>query len=119
MFHPRKDSPEVTGTTSIVPLSTSRISQSTLTPSASTPTSTSHHNSDAGPIAGGVIGSLLGVALVIGVVAWYLIRRRRARSAPSTAYLNLHGSENEHWQPMPYPPTIERFETPRLYVSVS
>ncbi|KAN0140948.1 hypothetical protein V8E53_001392 [Lactarius tabidus] len=107
------DSPEVTGTASNIHMSTSGISHSTLTPSSSTSTSTSqHHSSDAGAIAGGVIGSLLGAGLIIGVIAWYLIRRRRARSAPSTAYLSLHGSENDHWQPLPYPPTIE---TPRLY----
>lgn len=106
------DSPEVTGTASTFPMSTSSISRSTLTPSASTSTSTSHHNSDAGAIAGGVIGSLLVVALIIGIVARSIIRRRRARSAPSTTYLSLHGSDFEHWQPMPFPPTIE---TPRLY----
>lgn len=116
MFRPRQDSPEVTGTASTFPMSTSSISRSTLTPSASTSTSTSHHNSDAGAIAGGVIGSLLVVALIIGIVARSIIRRRRARSAPSTTYLSLHGSDFEHWQPMPFPPTIE---TPRLYVSVS
>ncbi|KAI9455011.1 hypothetical protein BJY52DRAFT_366538 [Lactarius psammicola] len=110
------DSPEVTGTSSIVPTSTIRVSQSTLTPSgsesgsSSTSTSTSQSSSNAGAIAGGVVGGIIGVALIAGVVAWFVIRRRRARSAPSTAYMSGQGGEMD--QPMPYPLTIE---SPRLY----
>ena len=115
MFPPRQDSPEVTGTASSFPMLTSAIPQSTETPG--TASLTSHNSSDAGAIAGGILGSLLVVALIVGLAAWYLIRRRRARSAPSTAYLSLHGGEFENWHPMPppsYPPTVA---SPSLYVS--
>jgi len=93
------DSPEVTGTASIV-----RVSQSTLTPSASgsgsSSTSTSHSSSSSGVIAGGVVGGVVGAAMITGVAAWFVVRRRRARSAPSTAYLSGRGEK-----PVPYPLT--------------
>ncbi|KAI9446135.1 hypothetical protein H4582DRAFT_1903779 [Lactarius indigo] len=67
------DAPEVTGTSPIVPTSTIRGSQSTLTPttsgSGSSSTSTSHSSSNAGAIAGGVVGGIVGAALIIGVAA--------------------------------------------------
>ncbi|KAI9446131.1 hypothetical protein H4582DRAFT_2052239 [Lactarius indigo] len=68
------DSPEVTGTASI---------------------SAPHHSSNAGPIAGGVIGA----ALIVGVIVWFSIRRRRARSAP---HLDVQCGETE--QPPSHPP---------------
>ncbi|KAH9066330.1 hypothetical protein EDB87DRAFT_1679074 [Lactarius vividus] len=108
------DDPEVTGTSTIVPISTNRGPQSTLTPTTSgsgpSSTSTSHSSSNAGAIAGGVVGGIVGVALVAGVAAWFFIRRRRARSAPSTTYMT--GQGGDMGQPVPYPLTIE---TPRLY----
>jgi hypothetical protein len=110
--HP--DTPEVTGTASILP-SSIKVSQSTLTPTAtgSSSTSTSHSSSNAGAIAGGVVGGLLGAALIAAVVAWFVIRRRRARSAPSTEYMS--GQGGEMGQPVPYPLTVD---APRLYVSI-
>jgi hypothetical protein len=50
--------------------------------------------------------------LVAGIVAWFTIRRRRARSAPSAPYIDGQGDMG---QAMPYPLGIE---TPRLYVRV-
>lgn len=116
MLRSRSDSPEGTGTASNVPTSTSSISHSTITPSTSgsgpNSTSAEHHSSDPGPTAGGVIGAIIGAALIVGAVAWLIVRRRRARSAPSTLYLSLHEGEME--QPTPY----HLMETPKLYVSV-
>ena len=110
----RADSPEVTGSVSIVPTSTNGVSQSTLTPSVtgsgSSPTSTSHSSSDSGAVAGGVVGGFVAVALVAGVVAWFVVRRRRTRSAPSTEYMS--GQLSEVGQQAPYP------LTQRLYVSL-
>ncbi|KAH9035488.1 hypothetical protein EDB85DRAFT_1943640 [Lactarius pseudohatsudake] len=76
------DSPEVTGTVSIVK---TRVSQSTLTPSASGTGSFSN----AGVIAGGVVGGIVGAAL-IAVVLWFAIRRKPAHSAP---YLGFQGGQ--------------------------
>lgn len=112
----RPDTPEVTGTASIIP-SSIKVAQSTLTPTAtgshSSSTSASHSSSNAGAIAGGVVGGLLGAALIAAVVAWFVIRRRRARSAPSTEYMS--GQSGEMGQPVPYPLTVD---APRLYVSL-
>jgi len=61
--------PEVTGSTSI---------------SSIIPTSTSHHTANTDAIAGGVVGGIVGTALIAGVVFWSVLRRRRARSVPSS-----------------------------------
>ncbi|KAH9035492.1 hypothetical protein EDB85DRAFT_1943662 [Lactarius pseudohatsudake] len=78
------DSPEVTDTPSIVPTSTSTAAQST---------STSNHSSNAGAIAGGVVGGVVGAALIVGVVVWFGIRRRRARSSPPS--MDFQGGEKD------------------------
>ncbi|KAF8261139.1 hypothetical protein EI94DRAFT_1746677 [Lactarius quietus] len=102
------DSPEVTGTSSIIPTSTSGNSPSTFTPgltgSGSLPNSSSHHSSDAGAVAGGVIGAIACVGLIAGAVAWYR-RRQRGHSAPSSAYRSLQDNEMAH--PDPFPITID------------
>jgi len=107
------DSPEVTGSASTVPTAT-KNSQSTVTPqtasSASSSNSSSKSSSNTGAIAGGVVGGVVGAAIIAGIVSWYAIRRRRARSAPSAAYM---GGQNDMGQAeVPYPLTID---TPRLY----
>ncbi|KAF8262511.1 hypothetical protein EI94DRAFT_1743477 [Lactarius quietus] len=73
------DSPEVTGTSSI------SIPSITPTPLPTpTPTPTPSHTSNTGAaIAGAVVGSIVGTALIAGVVFWFVLRRRRARSVPS------------------------------------
>jgi hypothetical protein len=106
------DSPEVTGTSSIVPTLT-KGSQSTLTPtstaSSSSSSSSSKGSSNSGAIAGGVVGGILGAALIAGIVAWFAIRRKRARSTPSEAYMGDQGGMGQA-----YPLTAG---TPKLYVS--
>ncbi|KAH8989176.1 hypothetical protein EDB86DRAFT_2944299 [Lactarius hatsudake] len=95
------DSPEVTGTVSIVP---TRFSQSTLTPtssvsrsgSLSTSAPTPHSRSNTGAIAGGVVGGIVGAALIAGIWSWFAIRQRRARSAP---YPDFQGGKREHQPP--------------------
>jgi hypothetical protein len=105
------DSPEVTGSASNVPSSTSN--RSTITPGTSSPAlSSSKSNSNAGAIAGGVAGGVAGVALIAGLVAWFTIRRRR-RHAPSADYISGRGSSD--MGVVPYPMDTWR---PRLYVSL-
>jgi hypothetical protein len=98
----RSDSPEVTGTL-ILP-TTSRPGPS--------PTPTTDGSSNHGRIVGGALGGVLGAAMISGVVAYFVVRHRRARGAPSTT--DTRG-EGEMGQPVPDPRTIE---TPRLYVSL-
>ncbi|KAH9035489.1 hypothetical protein EDB85DRAFT_863282 [Lactarius pseudohatsudake] len=92
--------PEVTGTAST---STSTVAQST---------STSNHSSNTGAIAGGVVGGVIGAALIAGVIVWFSIRRRRARSSP---YLDFQGGEME--QPPPHPLKIYDPSDPSTYPS--
>jgi hypothetical protein len=68
------DSPEITGTASIFPISTA-------SPSAGTSTSTSSKGKLV--ITGGVVGGIVAASLIGGVVAWFVIRRRRTCSHPS------------------------------------
>ncbi|KAI9455006.1 hypothetical protein BJY52DRAFT_692433 [Lactarius psammicola] len=105
-------SPEVTGTASIVPTSTA--AQSTLT---------SNHSSNTGAIAGGVVGGIIGAILIAGVVVWFSIRRRRARSAP---YMDFQGSQKEQpphplseWAPKFYDPLDPTTYPSNEYLPVS
>jgi hypothetical protein len=65
----------------------------------------SKSSSNTGAIAGGVVGGIIGVALISGFVAWFTIRRRRARSPPSVEYIS--GQESDMGV-VPYPPNIGR-----------
>ena len=134
------DSPEITGTYSVVPTSTNQVSQSSITPSASggssstststssplitstsqsssSSTSTSQSSSNAGVMAGGIIGGIVGGVLITGFVVWFVFRRRRTRSPPSDL-----SDTSDPWREMgqfvsvPNPLTIE---TPTLYLSDS
>jgi hypothetical protein len=104
------DSPEITGSASNVPTST-KNSQSTLTPQTTSPSSNS--SSKGGAIAGGVTGGIAGAALIAGVVAWITVRRRRARSALS-AVAFYDKSDMGHGAVL-YPTVAS---VPRLYVRV-
>jgi hypothetical protein len=108
------DSPEVTGSASV---SSSLVGGgTTTTPKITSPvSSSSHSSSNTGAIAGGVVGGIIGVALITGFVAWFTIRRRRARSPrpPSVEYFGGQESEMGVAALVPYPPNIGR----KLYVS--
>ncbi|KAF8261133.1 hypothetical protein EI94DRAFT_1746649 [Lactarius quietus] len=90
------DSPEVTGTFSIIPTSTRTATPSTSSSphsTSSSPYSTSssslntssssistpHQTSKTGVIAGGVVAGTIGAALITGVVLWFAFRRQRVR----------------------------------------
>ncbi|KAI9455004.1 hypothetical protein BJY52DRAFT_1389457 [Lactarius psammicola] len=98
------DFPEVTGTAYIIPTSTSKAAQSNVassTSSSSTPTP--HHSPNTSAIVGGTFGGVIGVTLIAGVVLWFAIRRRRARSVPSAPYLDFQGGEKDPSDPTTYP----------------
>ena len=104
-----QDYPEITGTTAIIPTSTSKAAQTVTSSTSLFSTST------VGAIAGGIVSGILGVALLSGVVAWFVVRRRRARSAISSIFSS--DQEGELEQPASYP--LLTIETPTtLYVSI-
>ena len=106
------DPPEVTGTASIVPTSTTQASQSVTASASSSSSSALHHSSNTSAIAGGIVGGVVGAALISGIVLWIVLRLRRARSVPS-AYMDFQSGEKE--QP---PPHLLVKGTPKLYVRV-
>jgi hypothetical protein len=135
VFLCRSDSPEVTGsvvmadaslfTYSATPLASSLSStfsptalrsassstfSHTASGSASSSTPTSRTSPKRGEMEGSVVGGIVGAALISGVVVWF-VRRRRARSAPSTT-----DTRGEMEQPVTYQPLT--IKTPKLYVSL-
>jgi hypothetical protein len=101
--------PEVTGSATIVPASTVTF-QTPSSVSSSLLNLAYKGNSNAGEIMGGVVGGIIGAALIVGIILWFIIRRRRARTA-SAEYIY---SQSDMWQAMgPYSKINER---PRIYV---
>jgi hypothetical protein len=134
IFLCHSDSPEVTGSVVMTsasqfpysPTSLASSSLSTFSPtasrSASSPTSShtasgsassstsTSHSSNRGEMEGSVVGGIVGATLIFGIVVWF-VRRRRARSAPSTT-----DTSDEMEQPVAYQPLT--IKTPKLYVSL-
>ncbi|KAJ7097758.1 hypothetical protein B0H15DRAFT_618380 [Mycena belliarum] len=73
--------------TSVAPTSTANVSEKSTSASSAAPIkAASNSSTNAGRVAGGVIGGLIVLALV-GVGIWYtVVHRRRTRIAPSAAY---------------------------------
>jgi len=106
------DSPEVTGSASDI-VATSTNGQTTLTPqNTSFPSASSSFkgSTNTGAIAGGVLGGIFGAALIAGIVLWFTIRRRRARSALSAAPNGGQGNMGQII--VPYPLIYVRFFSP-------
>ncbi|KAL7942686.1 hypothetical protein V8C42DRAFT_331644 [Trichoderma barbatum] len=74
-------------------------STSTSTPDPSAPTSSG--SSKAGPIAGGVVGGLAGLVLLVGLIFFFL---RRRKPATSTQYITPSTEKYDSFDPRPYPP---------------
>ncbi|KAN0140979.1 hypothetical protein V8E53_001423 [Lactarius tabidus] len=98
------DYPEVTGSFTSSPLA-SPLASPTTSGSGSSPTSTSHSSSNRGRIS--VTSGIIGAILISGVVAWFVVRRQRARCAPPKT-----DTRGKIEQPVPNPLTVE---TPRIY----
>jgi len=108
------DSPEVTGSASIAPTSTTD-SQYTVTQlvTASPFASSKGSTSSTGIITGSIVGAIGGAALIAGVVLCLVIRRRRARSALSAVLIDSQSDVGR--AAIPYPLATEML---RLYVRV-
>jgi hypothetical protein len=60
---------------------------------------------------GSIVGGIVGATLIFGILVWF-VRRRRARSAPSTT-----DTSGEMERPVYHPLTV-MIKTPELYVSL-
>jgi hypothetical protein len=67
-----------------------------------TQTLTQSGNSHVGAIAGGILGGIAGLGLLVGLAVFFFLRRRRSHTAPSAAYSSLFDVDR---YPSPQPPS--------------
>ncbi|KAI6118853.1 hypothetical protein EV401DRAFT_1965650 [Pisolithus croceorrhizus] len=84
------DSPESTATAAqstvtSIPTATSTAASLTAAPSSSTTSSpqSASKSSNTGAIVGGAVGGVVGLAAIVGLAAWLLLRRRRQVTPPN------------------------------------
>lgn len=75
--------------------STSPSSTSTTSPTSSSVGVPSDKGNRTAIIVGGVIGGLVGLALLAVVILFFIRRRKHSRMAPSAAYLEAHRSKED------------------------
>ena len=105
-------------TGSIAPQSTVASALLTVSPSPTgTGTASSGSNSNTGAIVGGVVGSVVGLALIAGVV-FFVIKKRRPPTPPSTQFtaapMSPPSPSGVYTDTTPFVPKMAQ---PRLYVS--
>ena len=76
------------------------------------PYSGSHTKSNAGAIAGGVVGGVVGLGLIAGAVVAFFMRRRKTKTAPSSAYGSPYGQGPPSEAPLDSPPLMQQFSQP-------
>ncbi|KAG1832053.1 hypothetical protein EV424DRAFT_82267 [Suillus variegatus] len=113
------DTPESTATkvqsTATVPYSSSASASLTGSSGAATGSSTTSSSStkstssNAGAIAGGVVGGVVGIAAIIGLVTWFVVKRRRSATAPSAAFSDIGGGAG--YTQSVYSPNTHSFPT--------
>ncbi|KAM0253618.1 hypothetical protein ACHAQJ_007193 [Trichoderma viride] len=87
-----------TGTSTGAATGSTSTSTSTSTPDPSAPTSSG--SSKAGPIAGGVVGGLAGLAILVGLIFFFL---RKKNAGKPSSYITP--STEKYEDPRPYPPS--------------
>ncbi|RDB21236.1 hypothetical protein Hypma_011744 [Hypsizygus marmoreus] len=91
--------PKPSSTSSTAPIAIASTTSLALPATQVPSTTSSKSNSNIGPIVGGAIGGFVFVVLTAGLLFWWIIRRRRSRIAPSTAYKNAYGALTHGSQP--------------------
>ncbi|KAH7913749.1 hypothetical protein BJ138DRAFT_1145429 [Hygrophoropsis aurantiaca] len=93
------DDPEATATRVVStgggspPTSSVPAAHTTSPPSTSTsPTPSGKSTNHAGAIAGGVVGAIVGLAIIGVAITFFIIRRRRSHVAPSAAFSSQFGN---------------------------
>lgn len=101
---------------------------------ASSTAAVAKKSSNAGAIAGGVVGGVVVIGIIAALLTWFIMRRRRARVAPSAAYGSVYTPSMPPGSPPPMSQHATEYNSvysasplnaghlspaPRLYVSVS
>lgn len=76
---------------SLTSVYTSSTSLSATATGLSTTSASSSTSSNIGAIAGGAVGAILGAAAIIGLLIWFLVKRRRSSTTPSPAFSDIGG----------------------------
>ncbi|KAG2368316.1 hypothetical protein BDR07DRAFT_62936 [Suillus spraguei] len=83
-------------TTTVIHSTTLPASLTTVYTSSTTTTGPSTSSglasSNVGAIAGGVVGGIAGAAVIIGLVTWFFVKRRRSSTTLSAGFSNVGGS---------------------------
>lgn len=77
--------------------------------------------SNAGAIAGGVVGGLAGLGIIVALVVWFIMKRKRSKVAPSSAFMNSRQTPSNYDYPKYEPPSISTrpSSTPQLVYNPS
>lgn len=100
VFADQPESTAVSPPVSTLPLSTSLSSSGTGT-GILLPTNTSQNShggggSNAGAIAGGIVGGLAGLGIIAALVVWFVMKKKRSKVAPSSAFINNYPPQNNY-----------------------
>jgi len=106
-------------TGSIIPVSTVASALLTASPSPTgTGTASSGSTSSTAAIVGGVVGGIVGLALIAGVVVFFVMKKRRPQTPPSTQFtaapMSPASPSGVYTDTTPFVPKMAQ---PRLYVS--
>jgi len=88
-------------------------------PTTTTTSNGTSNNSNTGAIAGGAVGGVVGLGIIAGVLAFFLMRNRRTKSAPSAEYNTGYYGGPASDAPLNTPPPMSQHsytnQVPRLY----
>ena len=98
------DQPESTGVESPASTGSSNTGSKTVNLPTNSPNHSSGGGSHAGAIAGGVVGGLAGVGILAALAVWFIMKKKRSKVAPSSAFLNSYQSSNKFNHPNHEPP---------------
>ncbi|KAF8557316.1 hypothetical protein OG21DRAFT_1482401 [Imleria badia] len=104
--------PQSTGTA--VPTSTGVSASVTPSPSVSS-TSTSKSKSDTAAIAGGVVGGVVGLALIVGLAVFFVIKKKRSQIPPSAQFAGAQPLSSIYTDSTPFAAQAPQMVQPRLY----
>ena len=95
--------PESTGVKPPVATLSTGSSTTGLTP---TSTSSGGGGSNVGAIAGGVVGGLAGLGMLVAFAVWFIMKKTRSKVAPSSAFMSSRQTPSNYDHPNYEPPPV-------------